>query len=284
MHAAACYYESDDGLRLFYRYLGSEHTSLPVICLPGITRNSRDFEDIAEHLADRYPVICPDFRGRGFSDRDPNWQNYQPLTYVKDVQRLLDELSIERAAFIGTSLGGIVATALAHAADARVAGVVLNDIGPEIGAKGLERIKTYIGRVPPVRTWDEAIQQAQTLYGDAWPGLSAEQWQRVVRRSYRADEHGVPVLDMDPKIGEAARKVTTSLADPWQIFAALHDKPTLVLHGAMSDILTDEIVAKMQQRKPDLMHVLVRNRGHVPLLDEPECIATIDAFLAGLNQ
>lgn len=283
MQSATCYYESDDGLRLFYRHFGSAHDTLPVFCLPGITRNSRDFEDIAEHLAQHYPVICPDFRGRGFSDRDPQWQNYQPLTYVRDMQRLLDALAIPRAAFIGTSLGGLVSTALAHRAPLRVAGVVLNDIGPEIGAQGLERIKTYIGRVPPVKSWDEAIEQAQALYGDAWPGLSEQEWRRVVRRSYREDESGVPVLDMDPQIGEAARKVTTSLDDPWTIFAALRDKPTLVLHGEMSDILTDGIVAKMLERKPDLHHVKVRNRGHVPLLNEPECVAAIDNFLDGLS-
>ncbi|MBT8097731.1 MAG: alpha/beta hydrolase [Woeseia sp.] len=283
MPVSACYYDSEDGLRLFYRYYGSEHPTLPVFCLPGITRNSRDFEDIADHLADRYPVICPDFRGRGFSERDPQWQNYQPMTYVKDVQRLMDELAIPRAAFIGTSLGGIVSTALVHLATERVAGVILNDIGPEIGAKGLERIKTYIGRVPPVKNWDEAIAQAQSLYGDAWPGLTDKQWQHLVRRSYRENEKGVPVLDMDPQIGEAARKVTTSLDDPWKIYEALENIPTMVVHGALSDILTDEIVEKMQKHKPDLQHVLVKNRGHVPLLDEPECVAAIDKFLEDLN-
>lgn len=283
MSGASAYYQSDDGLRLFYRHYGVPGATLPVVCLPGITRNSRDFEDLAEHLAASYQVLCPDFRGRGLSEHDPNWRNYQPTTYVRDVQVLLDTLDVARAVFIGTSLGGIVATALTHAAPQRVGGVVLNDIGPEIGAQGLERIKTYIGRVPPVANWDEAIIQARVLYGEAWPGLSDAAWQRIVRRSYRQDGNRKPVLDMDPQVGEAARQVPTSLADPWVIFDALVDKPTLVLQGAKSDILTAEIVEKMQQRKPDLQHVVVANRGHVPLLDEAVCIEAIDRFLKELN-
>lgn len=284
MTADKCYYQSDDGLWLFYRFYAKELTSLPIVCLPGITRNSRDFEDIAGHLCDRHPVICPDFRGRGFSDRDPEWQNYQPDTYIKDTLRLLDELGILQAAFIGTSLGGIVSTGIAQEEPERVAGVVLNDIGPEIGAAGLARIKSYIGLVPPVSTWDEAVRQAQELYGSAWPGLSDTEWHRIVRRSYREDDNGKPVLDLDPLVGEAARKVTTNIVDPWTVFDALQGIPTLLLQGELSDILTDEIAAKMIHRKPDLQHVAVPNRGHVPLLDEPECIAAIDRFVAELAE
>lgn len=277
------WYGSADGLRLYYRRYGAAQSGLPVVCLPGITRNSRDFEDLATHLAHSHPVLTPDLRGRGRSAPDPNWRNYQPQTYVDDVVRLLDDADVTRAAFIGTSLGGLVSMLLAAFHRARVVGVVLNDIGPEIGPAGLERIKSYIGRMPPVRSWDEALHQVREIYGAAWPDLDDDMWSRIVRRGYRENEDGVPVLDMDPKIGDAAREAATPGADPWQLFAALDDVPALVLHGETSDILTDDIVAKMRAAKPDLAYVRVARRGHVPLLDEPESLAAIDKFLAGLQ-
>ncbi|MEX1266483.1 MAG: alpha/beta hydrolase [Woeseia sp.] len=277
------WYDSADGLSLYYRRYGATQPGLPVVCLPGITRNSRDFEDLALHLARSHPVLTPDLRGRGRSEHDPNWRNYQPGTYVDDVVRLLDDADVARAAFIGTSLGGLVSMLLAAAHRARVAGVVLNDIGPEIGPAGLERIKSYIGRIPPVRNWDEALQQVREIYGAAWPDLDDDVWSRIVRRGYRENEDGIPVLDMDPKIGDAAREAGTSAGDPWRLFAALDDVPVLVLHGETSDILTDDIVAKMRAAKPDLDYVRVARRGHVPLLDEPESLAAIDDFLAGLQ-
>ena len=277
------FYRSSDGLELCYRHYGEDHDTLPVVCLPGITRNSRDFEDLAPHLASRYPVICPDFRGRGLSARDPDWRNYRPTTYVGDVLSLLDTLSIPRAAFVGTSLGGLVSNLIAAESPARVGGVVLNDVGPVIGPEGLARIKAYIGRAAPVADWDAAVAQFREIYEIAWPGLPDAAWQRLVRRSYRENARGVPELDMDPMIGEAARKVGTGLDDPWALFAAMRDLPLLVLHGEHSDILTDDIVAEMKRAKPDLRHVVVGNRGHVPLLDEPEVLAALDDFLETLH-
>ena len=277
------WYQSDDGLRLYYRHFGQGATGLPVVCLPGITRNSRDFADLAAQLAERHPVITPDFRGRGFSAWDPDWTNYRPRTYVDDVRRLLDELAIDRAALVGTSLGGLVATAFTTEWPERVAGVVLNDIGPEIGEQGLARIKGYIGRATPVSSWDDAVRQAREIYELAWPGLNDADWHRLVRRSYRENDAGIPQLDMDPRIGDAAREVGTGLNDPWSLFAAVGDTPLLLVQGASSDILTDEIVAKMQARKPDLQHVKVSNRGHTPLLDEADCLPVIEHFLETLQ-
>jgi len=219
------YYRSTDGLDLAYRHYGRDADGLPVVCLPGITRNSRDFEDLAATLAARRPVICPDFRGRGFSAHDPEWRNYRPPTYVRDVLTLLDTLDVARAAFIGTSLGGLVSMLLADASRDRVAGIVLNDIGPVIGPEGLERIKGYIGRAAPVATWDEAVSQAKEIYEIAWPGLSAADWQRIVRRAYREDASGRPVLDMDPMVGDAARTVGTGIEDPWALFRGLAGLP-----------------------------------------------------------
>lgn len=276
-------YTSRDGLTLCYREYGEGNSGTPVICLPGITRNSRDFEDIAQRLAGQRRVLALDFRGRGFSDRDPDWRNYHPQTYADDVVTLLDARELDRVILLGTSLGGLVSTILAKQHGGRVAGVILNDIGPEIGAAGLERIKTYIGRVPPVENWAQATDQVREIYGHALPGLSDDMFLRLAKRGYREDDDGVPRLDMDPAIGDAARKVGAELDDPWVLFAGLADTPLLVIQGALSDILTDEIVARMHERKPDLVHLKVADRGHPPLLDEPECVSAIERFVRDID-
>ena len=279
MAGNASFFESQDGLKLYYRDYGAGNTGTPVICLPGLTRNSRDFEDLANHLSDRRRVITCDFRGRGYSEYDENWENYHPLTYVQDTWTLLDHLGIENIIVVGTSLGGLCAMVMAKTQGERVAGVVMNDIGPEINPAGIERIQAYTGRVEPVGSWEEAIAQSQEIYGHWLPGLSDEQWAALARRGYRENEKGVPRLDMDANIGEAVRKIGAQKGDPWALFDSLTDTPVTLLWGVMSDILTKDIIDKMTARKPDLNVVAVPNRGHVPLLDEPECIAAIDAFL-----
>ena len=271
--------KSSDGLNLYYRDFGTEQSGTPVICLPGLTRNNRDFEDLAKYLSDRRRVITVDLRGRGFSDYDPEWTNYHPLTYVNDVWTVLDHLGIDKVIVVGTSLGGLCSMVMAATNGDRIAGVIMNDIGPEINPAGIARVQEYTGRVPPVASWDEAVEQAKTIYGDWLPGLSDENWKKMAWRAYREDENGVPRLDIDNNIGEAVRQVGPQKGDPWELFAALGSKPVTLLWGVMSDILTKDIVDKMVARKPDLHVVPVANRGHVPLLDEPECLAAIDAFM-----
>jgi pimeloyl-ACP methyl ester carboxylesterase len=276
---------SADGLELYSRvYDASAPRALAVLCLPGLTRNCQDFEALAPHLAARYRVVCPDLRGRGRSARDPQWRNYHPGTYLADLQRLMRALELERVAILGTSLGGLLAMMLGASAPERVAGIVLNDVGPEVDPKGVDRIKSYTGMLPPVRTWDEAVTQLRAVYGSAWPGLSDEMWSTLVRRSYRADASGAPVLDCDPRIGDALRAAAP--AEPaglWRVFDRLGPVPMLVIHGALSDILSERTLERMQREKPDLERVTVGNRGHVPLLDEPEALAAIDRFLARLR-
>lgn len=273
------YYASSDGLSLFYRDFAHEKSGTPMICLAGLTRNSRDFEDLAAHVAHSRRVLCPDYRGRGFSDYDPDWRNYHPATYVEDVWTLLDLLEIERVIVVGTSLGGLCAMVMAATFPERVAGVVMNDIGPEINPAGIARVQSYTGKQPAVNSWDEAIDQARDTYGEWLPGLTDEFWSRFARRGYREERNGVPRLDMDENIGTAVRKVGPQQGDPWERFMAFSGIPVTVLHGVMSDILTNEITEKMKARLPHLQVVHVANRGHVPLLDEPECLAAIDDML-----
>ncbi|HEX5638727.1 MAG TPA: alpha/beta hydrolase [Burkholderiaceae bacterium] len=276
------YYSSADGLRLFYRDFAplSEPARLPVLCLPGLTRNSRDFTHVAERIRRDRRVLCADLRGRGRSQHDPAWQNYHPGTYLADIGLLLQDAGIARCVLLGTSLGGILSMLLAATNPGLVAGVILNDVGPEVEPEGLARIASYVGRAAPPATWDEAIVTVRATYEIGMPGLSHEQWAAYARRSY-SDVDGKPKLDMDPMIGEAVRSAPAAAApDLWGLYAGLQPVPTLALRGATSDILSTATFARMQREKPDLVRVEVPDRGHTPQLDEPAAVAAIDAFLA----
>ncbi len=275
------FWDSHDGLRLYARLYAGPQTAAPsVLCLHGLTRNSRDFEDLAAHLQQRYRVIVPDVRGRGMSARDPNPQNYQPAVYLQDILALLDAVGAQRVAVIGTSMGGLLAMMLAVGSRARVSGIVLNDMGPEVDPTGLERIKGYAGRLPSVKNWDDAVAQTRTMFGSAWPNLSAERWSALTRRGYREDENGALRIDADPMIGEVLRAAPAAPTDLWPFWKALRGIPMLAIRGAQSDILSSATFARMKAENPELTQLEVAHRGHVPLLDEPECIAAIDAFLA----
>lgn len=273
-------YRSTDGLALFYRDFGDPASKgTPVICLPGLTRNSRDFVALARRLSDTRRVICPDLRGRGSSAYDPAYANYVPGTYVKDTLTLLAELGINRFVSIGTSLGGVMTMVLAGVKSVTLAGAVLNDVGPVLGP-GIARIQSYTGKANPVKNWDQAVEQAKFVYGPSLPGLSDAEWDAFARRGYREDG-GKVRLDYDPKIGDAVREVPPPApgADPWPLFERLKDVPTVVLRGGLSDILEQDVFEEMGRRIPDARLVLVPNRGHVPLLDEPEVTPAIDQLL-----
>lgn len=278
-------WRSADGLRLYSRVYATAESAAPtVLCLAGLTRNSRDFEALAPYLAKHYRVVCPDLRGRGRSQYDPQWQNYQPAVYLADLKGLCAELDLQRVVVIGTSLGGLLAMLMAASEPQSIAGIVLNDIGPEVDPLGLERIRSYAGQLPPVRTWDEAVEQLRAVYGQAWPDLTEEAWGRLARRSYRADAAGIPRLDFDPAIGEMLRSTGAAAQNLWSVFACLRSLPMLVIRGALSDILAASTVQRMRHEKPDLESVTIANRGHVPLLDEPTALTAINRFLEGLGR
>jgi pimeloyl-ACP methyl ester carboxylesterase len=275
------FWVSTDGLKLYTRvYPGPKPSAPAVLCLHGLTRNSRDFEDLAPHLQRRFRVIVPDVRGRGLSARDPNPQNYQPAIYLQDILTLIDAFDAQRVAVIGTSMGGMLAMMMAVGSRDRVSAVVLNDMGPEVDPTGLDRIKGYAGRLPTPKNWDDAIAQTRTIFGSAWPNLSGERWSVLARRGYREDEKGVLQLDADPMIGEMLRAAPAATANLWPFWQAMRGIPLLAIRGAQSDILSSATFAKMKAENPELMQLEVAQRGHVPLLDEPECIAAIDALLA----
>jgi pimeloyl-ACP methyl ester carboxylesterase len=278
------FWTSHDGLKLYTRvYPGPDSLAPTVLCLHGLTRNSRDFEDLAPHLQMHFRVIVPDVRGRGLSARDPNPQNYQPAIYLQDILTLIDTVAAQRVAVIGTSMGGLLAMMMAVRSGDRVSGLVLNDIGPEVDPNGLERIKGYAGRLPGPKNWDEAIAQTQIMFGTAWPNLSTERWSALTRRGYREDGKGGLNVDADPMIGEMLRAAPAASANLWPFWKALRAVPMLAIRGAQSDILSAATFAKMKLENPDLEQLEVAQRGHAPLLDEPECLAAIDAFLAQMS-
>jgi len=278
-------YTSADGLSLYYRdYPAKGPGRFTVVCLPGLTRNSRDFEVLARRLAAEHRVLSPDLRGRARSQWDPQWTNYQPPVYVRDVLALLAAAKVERVAVIGTSLGGIVAMGLALAVPQRLIGVVLNDIGPEIDPRGIERIRGYSGMLPPVRSWAEAAAQAKATYSLSLGEMGDEEWLAYCRQSYRERDDGTIGPDMDPRIGDAIRQGPAEPASMWPGFMALAPIPTLAIRGASSDLLSEETFRRMKAAKPDLVQLTVPGRGHAPLLTEPVCTAAIERFLAALPQ
>ncbi len=274
---------SDDGLTLYSRvYDRAGPAARTVLCLHGLTRNGKDFEDLAQYLCSRYRVICPDLRGRGLSDYDPRWQNYKPAVYLADIAGLLASLSIPRVSVIGTSLGGILGMLLPAFLPGAIAGLVLNDIGPEADPVGMTRIRTYAGKLPAAASWGEAVAQVRMVFSAAWPGLPDEIWDRLARRNYREDATGTPVTECDPQVGEALRSAPAAAGDLWLVWAQLGDLPVLAIRGALSDLLSASTLARMQREKSNVATLTVAERGHFPLLDEPECLAAIDTFLARL--
>lgn len=281
------FYTNQEGMRLYARVWGDRLApGLPVLCLPGLTRNSKDFAKLASHLSAKRRVICPDFRGRGRSAYCESWTGYTPQAEARDTFDLMTALGIPHAAFIGTSRGGLVATLMAAQRPGALKGVVLNDVGPEVAPEGIKRIMGYAGRMNAPENWDIAAITLRQMNERHFPTITGPEWHEFARQTFR-DEDGKPALDYDVKIGEALRKgvklMRGKLPDMWTEFRALCAMPALVLRGENSDLLTLETAEKMQKAHPRLAAVTVKDRGHAPWLDEPESLAAIDAFLEGMD-
>ena len=279
------YYDSADGLRLYARDYCPAAPRDTLLCMHGLTRNSADFADIADHLAEDYRLIVVDQRGRGLSQWDSNSDNYQPLVYVQDMFHLLDRLDLERVICLGTSMGGLMTMIMASLQPQRIRAAILNDIGPVIAEAGLQRIKGYVGKTRVATSWDDAVAITREINGKEFPDFEDADWQNMARGMYRENEAGVPVLAYDPALSRPidTSEETAAPPDLWPAFEALLPVPTLLIRGALSDILAPDCVAEMQRRKPDLRFAEIERRGHAPSLAEPQCIAAIDAFLGDLG-
>jgi pimeloyl-ACP methyl ester carboxylesterase len=276
-------WRSADGLKLFARDYGEGGDRLPVICIPGLTRNSRDFEDVAPAIAAQgRRVLAVDLRGRGRSDRSPDPKAYRPPTYAEDMMALLASIGAGRAIFVGTSLGGLVIMTLAVRNPKAIGGAILNDVGPEVGKAGLARIRNYAGKGAPVQTWEDAAAYVKRTNGIAFPDYADDAWLPFARKLFR-DEGGKPVIDYDPNVARTANPIVAWLATRllWPAFRRLAKTgPLLLVHGEHSDIIEPGTIARMKRVAPHLKLAPVPRVGHAPMLTEPSARGAITAFLA----
>jgi len=271
---------AQDGLQLYYRDYGDPLAPrLPVLCLTGLTRNSRDFELFASRISGERRVLSPDYRGRGRSAYDPDWRKYQGLTYLNDILHLLAATGIERCVVVGTSLGGILAMALTAMRPMSVAGIVLNDIGPDVASAGLTRITDFIATDRPQPDWETAERFIRRALSHL-PIKDDGTWRNLTRGTFREGPDGLLHFDYDINLVKGLLKDRASVPDLWPLFRATARVPMLVLRGEESDVLSEEGLARMVAERPDLLHVTVKDAGHVPSLAEPESREALDDFLA----
>jgi len=275
------YWTSKDGLKLHYRDYAGPHERPPILCLPGLTRNARDFEPVADRLAGEWRILAVEFRGRGQSEYDPDPANYVPHTYAADVLKLLDQLGIADAVFFGTSLGGIVTMLMSSTDPERIAGAVINDIGPVVEDTGIDRLRNYVGKGGVFANWAEARAAAATRNGIAFPHYSAEQWDAFARRMASERPDGTVRSDYDMAIAQPFATIKgTPDFDPWPLIDGLTDKPVLLVRGETSDLLSIATAERIIATLPKAELVTVPGVGHAPILDEPEAVAGIDRLLA----
>ncbi|GHH11798.1 alpha/beta hydrolase [Sphingomonas glacialis] len=275
------YWWSKDGVRLHCRDYPGPADRPPILCLPGLTRNARDYDALARRLSPAWRVIAIDLRGRGESGYAKDPMSYVPLSYVQDVEALLGELGVDRYVAFGTSLGGIVSMLLAGTGHESVAGVLLNDVGPDIMAEGLSRIRGYVGKSNTWPTWLHAARAVAEANGDVYTGFTLEDWLEMAKRLYRLNSAGRIVLDYDMKIAEPFRVPGNEAGpDMWRALAVLKDVPTLIVRGAASDVLSAATAEKMVAALDHGELVTIDQVGHAPTLGEPAAVAGIDRLLS----
>jgi pimeloyl-ACP methyl ester carboxylesterase len=270
---------SRDGLTLYTRDYGDPFSPrTPLLCLPGLTRNSADFARLAGRLCRDRRVLCPDYRGRGRSDYDPDWRHYEAHTLLDDLANLLAALGVERVVVLGTSLGGILAMGLAVLKPMALAGAILNDIGPVVEGGGLGQILAFIALDRPQPDWPTATQFLRRTLPHL--GLASdEDWLEFARGTYREGADGALHFDYDVRLVRPLAAGTAAVPDLWPYFRALGRVPALALRGEASDILSAATLERMAREKPDLVSVTVPGVGHAPSLDEASARKAIDEFL-----
>lgn len=273
---------TDDGLTLNVRdYVGPSPGGPVILCLPGMTRNARDFEQVAQRLAGQSRVLCVDLRGRGGSDWAPDPMIYQPHVYASDVQRLLDALEIPRAVLVGTSMGGFVAMLVAQAVPDRVAAIVLNDVGPDETGADPKRIAAHLAQRAAYGSWEEAAAHFERTMAPSFPAYGRDDWLAVARRQCSEREDGYVVPDYDPAIAAPLMAPDARRHDRWAVFRSLGQLPILVIRAERSQILSRETLANMAAVAPGLESVEVPGIGHAPYLNEPDIPERIARFVAG---
>ncbi len=271
-------FQTSDGLTLYYT---DEGEGLPILCLSGLTRTGGDFDYVTPHLAGNR-LIKLDYRGRGQSDFDKNWQNYTLPVECRDVLELLSALSLDKVAILGTSRGGLNAMGLAMGAKDRLLGVALNDIGPALDPKGLEFIMGYLGRNPAAKTHAEAAAAMARIFTD-FEGVPESRWIEEAVKHYRQEDDGLKIT-YDPHLRDAVEAASHQAApDLWPFFDAMEGLPLACIRGANSNLLAEETLTEMQRRRPDMITAVVPGRGHIPFLDEPEAVAALHTWVEAMQ-
>lgn len=276
-------WESDDGLKLHCRDYPFSSNKTPIICIPGLTRNARDFAHLGPWLNGERRIIMVNLRGRGDSEYAKDSSTYHPKTYVADIVKLIDELKMPKAIFLGTSLGGIVTMVLAAAHPDRVAGAILNDIGPVVDPVGLERIGEYVGQGRSFETWAHAARDIAASSSDIFPDYELNDWIAFAKKVYRMNSSGRIKMDYDMKIAEPFDSKGGGSGALWKALGSLKNVPTLLLRGEMSDLFSNETAAKMLDILDQGELVIVPRVGHAPTLEEPASLAAIHGILERTN-
>jgi len=285
---ASVFVTAQDGLTLHVRRYGSGHACAhSVVCLPGLARTAADFHPLATALAadPAKPrlVLALDYRGHGQSQYDRNPNNYTTRVALADLSAVLAALEITSAIFVGTSFGGVLAMMLAVLPPIAVAGVLLNDIGPVIEPRGLMRIKSYVGKLPIARNFEEGAEILRWLFEAQFTKLTPQDWIAFAQRTWR-EHRGALMPNHDLKLARALRGLSLErLPTLWDQFDALAHIPLMVIRGANSDMLASTTVNAMLVRRGQLEVVVIRDQGHAPLLAEPKVIRRIAAFVASCD-
>jgi pimeloyl-ACP methyl ester carboxylesterase len=282
------FFSASDGLRLHLRDYGSPlDPGLTVVCLPGLTRNAADFGPLASALASglaggrRRRVLALDYRGRGLSDYDRDWKNYSLPVENDDILSVLTAAGVERAIFVGTSRGGLHAMLLSATRPTAIAGVVLNDVGPVLEPRGLARIRSYVGKLPPPTSEADAIDLLKRLMSQQFNGLSESDWAAFAKISF-ADDKGRYGARYDPNLMKAIEVFDLEQPPPalWAQFDGLRNVPLMIIRGGNSDLFSPDTLAEMARRHPGCETYVVEGQGHAALLLDAASIEKIASFVA----
>lgn len=275
-------FSAQDGLRLYCRDYGDPTApATPVVCLSGLTRNSKDFDTLARRLAPRRRVVCIDYRGRGRSEYAADWRDYRSRVILDDVRHVLAAANLHHVVICGVSFGGLLGMALAVAAPTVLAGVILDDVGPELEKNGAARILDYVEQDRPQPDWDSAVAAMKATFPKLAFSSEAD-WRRFTEGTFREAEDGRLHFDFDVNLVRPLREGVEA-DELWPLFRALRHVPALVVRGGESDLLSAATVARMVEAKPDLAHVTVPGVGHAPSLTEPVSERAIDDFLSRID-